>query len=86
MWSPPQKNTKKTYRVGYNMARLVVDVCGPYPLSSDKTKYILVMQCDFTKWVEAYLIPNGILLLQVTSWCYLLASEEHNNIEKYNNS
>ena len=35
-----------------------MDICGPYPESANKNKYILVVTDHFTKWAEAYPIPN----------------------------
>ena len=48
----------RQYLVGEPMERIEIDVMGPLPLSLKGNKYILVV-CDcFTKWTEAYAIPN----------------------------
>ena len=35
-----------------------IDICGPYQISYRGNRYILVITDHFTKWVEAYAIPN----------------------------
>ena len=46
------------YTVGEPMERVAMDILGPLPLSTQGNKYILVV-CDcFTKWTEAFAIPN----------------------------
>ena len=51
--SPMQK-----YRVGAPMERVAMDVMGPLPKSTRGNRYILVIGDYFTKWVEAYPMPN----------------------------
>ena len=34
------------------------DITGPFPTSDSGNKYILVVVCGFSKWVEAFPIPN----------------------------
>ena len=46
------------YRVGTPMDRLVTDILGPFPISDNGNKYILLVGDQFTKWMEAYLISD----------------------------
>ena len=58
---PPQKKPRsamKTYNVGAPLERVALDVLGPLPESERGKKYILVVADHFTKWTEAYAIPN----------------------------
>ena len=43
---------------GSPMQLISVDIVGPFPESNDGNKYILVVVDQFTKWSEAYPIPN----------------------------
>ena len=40
------------------MERIAIDVMGPLPILDLGKKYILVVADYFTKWTEAYAIPN----------------------------
>lgn len=40
------------------MERVAVDIAGPLPLTANGNKYICVAMDYFTKWPEAYAIPN----------------------------
>ena len=35
------------------MERIGLDICGPYPVSKKRHRYMMVVSCCFTKWVDA---------------------------------
>eukprot|EP00731_Ephydatia_muelleri_P015802 Em0009g226a len=53
--APKRRAYLQTLRAGYPMQIVCVDIMGPLPETS---KYVLVAADCFTKWVEAYGIPN----------------------------
>lgn len=46
------------YIVGAPMDRVATDITGPFPISERGYRYILVVQDQFSKWVEAYPIKD----------------------------
>ena len=44
--------------VGAPMQRVAVDIAGPFPVSSAGNRYIVVVIDYFTKWPEAFPVPN----------------------------
>ena len=58
---PPVRRLKapmQQHNTGVTMERVSMDILGPLPKSNSENKFILLV-CDyFTKWVEAFPIPN----------------------------
>ena len=48
----------RTYNVGAPLERVALDILGPLPESYRGNKYILITGDYFSKWTEAYAIPN----------------------------
>lgn len=46
------------YVVGAPNERIALDILGPLPRTDRGNKYILVVGCYFTKWIESYALPN----------------------------
>lgn len=58
--SPAKKSRAKLrqYQVGGPLERIAVDVVGPLPETNNGNKYILVIGDYWTKWTEAYAVPD----------------------------
>ena len=48
----------RTYSVGAPLERVVLDILGPLPDLDRGNKYVLIIGDYFSKWTEAYAIPN----------------------------
>ena len=46
------------YNVGHPMDRIAIDIMGPLPVSDNGNRYVMVVGDTFTKWIEAYAIPD----------------------------
>ena len=57
--SPPKAHAPLTsIKVGYPMQFVAMDIVGPFPESLAGNTHILVVADYFTRWTEAYPIPN----------------------------
>jgi transposase InsO family protein len=53
-----QKAEMRRYDVGFPMEEVAIDIMGPFPVSDDGNKYVLVVVDSFSKWMEAYPLEN----------------------------
>ena len=56
--APKQRAPLGSLQAGYPMQIVSVDILGPLPMTETGNSYILVVGDHFTKWMEAYSIPN----------------------------
>ena len=56
--APKRKAELQTIQAGYPLQVVCVDIMGPLPETEEGSKYVLVAVDYFTRWVEAYSIPN----------------------------
>ena len=49
---------QKSFISGNPMQRIHIDDVGPLPRSRRGNRYILIVQCSFTKWAEVFAISN----------------------------
>ena len=68
-----QRSPLQLYNVGEPMERVAIDVLGPLPETDNK--YILIAMDYFSKWPEAYALPNqkavtvtNVLVSKFFSW------------------
>jgi hypothetical protein len=48
----------RQYYMGAPFERIAIDIAGPFPRSDQGNRYLLIAMDYFTKWLEAYAIPN----------------------------
>ena len=46
------------YHAGAPCERIHLDILGPFKPTKTGNQYILMLICQFTKWIEAYPLPN----------------------------
>ena len=52
------KNALQQFKVFQPMSVVAIDILGPLPQTENQNLYIVVCGCYFTKWKEAFAIPN----------------------------
>ncbi|ROT79030.1 hypothetical protein C7M84_002246 [Penaeus vannamei] len=57
---PVKKNRAplQLYQVGAPLERVAVDIVGPFPVTTQGNRFICVVMDYFTKWPEAYVLPD----------------------------
>lgn len=55
---PNRRGPLSLSQVGYPMERVALDILGPLPVSKHGNRYIIVISDYFTRWVEAFSLPN----------------------------
>ena len=54
-----QRHTLVSQPAGYPFQKLAIDFVGPLKASSRGNKYLLTVKCTFTKWFEAFPMPEA---------------------------
>ena len=56
--TPKRRAPLHSIRVGNPMQLVAIDIMGLFPVTSNGNQYVLVVGDYFTRWIEAYAIPN----------------------------
>ena len=56
--APKPRALLQSVKTGYPLQMVAMDIVGPFPESANGNSYILVISDYFTRWTEAYAIPN----------------------------
>ena len=48
----------REFTAGAPMEKVHIDILGPLPETANKNKYVLLMICQFTKWIEGVALPD----------------------------
>ena len=59
------KAPMKQYNVGCPLERIAFDIMGHLPITRNKTRYLLVVSCYFTKWLDAIPISTKVSVFGV---------------------
>ena len=46
------------YQAGNPLDRVHIDILGPFPISRSGNRYVLMLIDQFTRWLEAYPLPD----------------------------
>ena len=65
---PKNRAPLQTIQAGYPMQIIAADIMGPLPESEAGNSYILVVGDYFTRWMEAFPIPNQEAVTVARSW------------------
>ena len=52
------KSALQQFKVYRPMSVTAVDILGPLPGTNSQNMYIIICRCYFTKWKEAFAVPN----------------------------
>jgi hypothetical protein len=76
------------YSVSTPLERITINVAGPFPQSDQGNQYLLIVMDYFTKWLEAYAIPNQeastVAEALITNFCHFEALRELHSDQGHN--